>query len=151
MQKERTFAMIKPDAVQRGFVGEILSRFEKKGIKIVAMKLVSVDRKLAEKHYGVHKGKPFFEPTVQYITSSPVVAMILEGVNVIEMVRAMTGATDPQKAAMGTIRGDYGQFIGRNIIHASDGKDTAAFEMNLWFTPAEIASYQRIDEGWLTE
>jgi nucleoside-diphosphate kinase len=151
MQKERTFAMIKPDAVQRGFVGEILSRFEKKGIKIVAMKLVAVDRKLAEKHYGVHKGKPFFEPTVQYITSSPVVAMILEGVNVIEMVRAMTGATDPQKAAMGTIRGDYGQFIGRNIIHASDGKDTAAFEMNLWFTPAEIASYQRIDEGWLTE
>ena len=151
MQKERTFAMIKPDAVQRGFVGEILSRFEKKGIKIVAMKLVAVDRKLAEKHYGVHKGKPFFEPTVQYITSSPVVAMILEGVNVIEMVRAMTGATDPQKAALGTIRGDYGQFIGRNIIHASDGKDTAAFEMNLWFTPAEIASYQRIDEGWLTE
>jgi nucleoside-diphosphate kinase len=151
MQKERTFAMIKPDAVQRGFIGEIMSRFEKKGIKVVALKLVAVDRKLAEKHYGVHKGKPFFEPTVKYITSSPVVAMVLEGVNVIEMVRAMTGATDPQKAAMGTIRGDYGQFIGRNIIHASDGKDTAQFEINLWFTPAEIASYQRIDEEWLTE
>lgn len=151
MQKERTFAMIKPDAVQRGFVGEILSRFEKKGIKIVALKLVVVDRKLAEKHYGIHKGKPFFEPTVQYITSSPVVAMVLEGVNVIEMIRAMTGATDPQKAAMGTIRGDYGQFIGRNIIHASDGKDTAAFEINLWFTSEEIASYQRIDEEWLIE
>jgi nucleoside-diphosphate kinase len=151
MQKERTFAMIKPDAVQRGFVGEIMSRFEKKGIKIVAMKLVAVDRKLAEKHYGVHKGKPFFEPTVKYIISSPVVAMVLEGVNVIEMVRAMTGATDPQKAAMGTIRGDYGQFIGRNIIHASDGKDTAQFEINLWFSSDEIASYQRIDEDWLTE
>jgi nucleoside-diphosphate kinase len=151
MQKERTFTMIKPDAVQRGFIGEILSRFEKKGIKIVAMKLVAVDRKLAEKHYGVHKGKPFFEPTVQYITSSPVVAIVLEGINVIEMVRAMTGATDPQKAAMGTIRGDYGQFIGRNIIHASDGKETAQFEINLWFTPEEIASYQRIDEEWLTE
>jgi len=151
MQKERTFAMIKPDAVQRGFVGEILCRFEKKGIKIVAMKLVAVDRKLAEKHYGIHKGKPFFEPTVNYITSSPVVAMVLEGVNVIEMVRAMTGATDPQKAAMGTIRGDYGQFIGRNIIHASDGKDTAQFEISLWFSPEEIASYQRIDEEWLTE
>ena len=151
MQKERTFAMIKPDAVQRGFVGEIISRFEKKGIKIVALKLVAVDRKLAEKHYGIHKGKPFFEPTVDYITSSPVVAMVLEGVNVIEMVRAMTGATDPQKAAMGTIRGDYGQFIGRNIIHASDGKDTAQFEINLWFSPEEIASYQRIDEEWLTE
>ncbi len=151
MLKERTFVMIKPDAVQRGFIGDIMSRFEKKGIKIVALKLVAVDRKLAEKHYGIHKGKPFFEPTVDYITSSPVVAMVLEGVNVIEMVRAMTGATDPQKAAMGTIRGDYGQFIGRNIIHASDGKDTAQFEINLWFSPEEIASYQRIDEEWLTE
>jgi nucleoside-diphosphate kinase len=151
MQKERTFAMIKPDAIQRGFIGEIISRFEKKGIKIVAMKLVAVDRKLAEKHYGVHKGKPFFEPTVQYITSSPVVAMVLEGSNVIEMVRGMTGTTDPQKAAMGTIRGDYGQFIGRNIIHASDGKDTAQFEINLWFSAGEIAQYQRIDEAWLTE
>lgn len=151
MQKERTFAMIKPDAVQRGFIGDIISRFEKKGIKIVAMKLVAVDRTLAEKHYGVHKGKPFFEPTVQYITSSPVVAMVLEGVNVIEMVRGMTGATDPQKAVMGTIRGDYGQFIGRNIIHASDGKQTASFEINLWFSEEEIAQYKRIDEVWLTE
>jgi nucleoside-diphosphate kinase len=151
MQKERTFAMIKPDAVQRGFIGEIISRFEKKGIKIVAMKMVAVNRALAEKHYGVHKGKPFFEPTVKYITSSPVVAMILEGVNVIEMVRGMTGATDPQKAAMGTIRGDFGQFIGRNIIHASDGKETAKFEINLWFTPEEIVEFTRIDEEWLTE
>jgi nucleoside-diphosphate kinase len=151
MEKERTFVMIKPDAVQRGFIGDIIHRFERKGIKVVAMKLVCVDRKLAEKHYGVHKGKPFFEPTVQYITSSPVVAMVLEGVNVIEMVRGMTGATDPQKAAMGTIRGDYGQFIGRNIIHASDGKDTARFEIDLWFTLKEIANYTRIDEEWLTE
>ncbi len=143
--------MLKPDAVQRGFIGEIISRFEKKGIKIVAMKLVAVDRKLAEKHYGVHKGKPFFEPTVSYITSSPVVAMVLEGMNVIEMVRAMTGATDPQKAAMGTIRGDFGQFIGRNIIHASDGKETAKFEINLWFTKDDIASYKRVDEVWLSE
>jgi len=151
MQKEHTFIMIKPDAVQRGFIGEIISRFEKKGVKIVAMKMVAVDRALAEKHYRVHKGKPFFEPTVKYITSSPVVAMVLEGVNVIEMVRGMTGATDPQKAAIGTIRGDYGQFIGRNIIHASDGKDTAKFEINLWFSPEEIAQYTRIDETWLTE
>jgi nucleoside-diphosphate kinase len=151
MQKEQTFAMIKPDAVQRGFIGEIINRLEKKGIKIVAMKLIAVDRKQAEKHYVVHKGKPFFESTVKYITSSPVVAMVLEGVNVIEMVRGMTGATDPQKAAMGTIRGDYGQFIGRNIIHASDGKETASFEINLWFSPEEIADYRRIDEEWLTE
>ncbi|MFH1100702.1 MAG: nucleoside-diphosphate kinase [Methanobacteriota archaeon] len=151
MQKERTFVMIKPDGVQRGLIGDILHRFEQKGIKIVAMKFVSVDRKLAEKHYGVHKGKPFFEPTVNYIISSPVVAMILEGINVIEMVRGMMGATDPQKAAPGTIRGDYGQFIGRNIIHGSDSSQTAEFEMNLWFTPQEIAKYTRVDEPWLTE
>lgn len=151
MHKEQTFVMIKPDAVQRGFIGEIISRFEKKGIKIVAMKLIAVDKELAEKHYGIHKEKPFFEPTVKYITSSPVVAMVLEGLNVIEMVRSMTGSTDPQKAPMGTIRGDYGQFIGRNIIHASDGKETAKFEINLWFTPEEITGYHRIDEEWFRE
>jgi nucleoside-diphosphate kinase len=151
MHKEQTFVMIKPDAVQRGFIGEIISRFEKKGIKIVAMKLIAVDKELAEKHYGIHKEKTFFEPTVKYITSSPVVAMVLEGLNVIEMVRSMTGSTDPQKAPMGTIRGDYGQFIGRNIIHASDGKETAKFEINLWFTPEEITGYHRIDEEWFRE
>jgi len=151
MQKEKTFVMIKPDAVQRGIVGEIISRFEKKGIKIVAMKMLSVDRELAEKHYGIHKGKTFFEPTVEYITSSPVVAFILEGNNVIEMVRTMMGKTDPQKAELGTIRGDFGQFIGRNIIHGSDGADTAKFEINLWFKPEEISKYCRIDEDWLIE
>jgi len=151
MGKERTFVMIKPDAVQRGFVGEIISRLERKGIKLIAMKLVSVSRELAEKHYGVHRGKPFFEPTVKYITSSPVVAMVLEGNNAIEMVRSMMGKTDPQQAAMGTIRGDYGQFIGRNIVHGSDSKETAEFEINLWFKPKEIADYKRIDEEWLTE
>ena len=151
MKKERTFVMIKPDAVQRGLVGDIISRFERKGIKLVAMKLASVSKELAEKHYGIHKGKPFFEPTVEYITSSPVVAMILEGNNAIEMVRGMMGATDPQKADVGTIRGDFGQFIGRNIVHGSDGPDTAEFEMNLWFKPEEIANYTRIDEEWLSE
>jgi nucleoside-diphosphate kinase len=151
MKKERTFVMIKPDAVQRGLVGNIISRFERKGIKLVAMKLASVSKELAEKHYGIHKGKPFFEPTVEYITSSPVVAMILEGNNAIEMVRGMMGATDPQKADVGTIRGDFGQFIGRNIVHGSDGPDTAEFEMNLWFKPEEIANYTRIDEEWLSE
>ncbi len=151
MEKERTFVMIKPDAVQRGLVGEIISRFEKKGIKIVAMKMLKVDRELAEKHYAVHKGKPFFEPTVKYITSSPVIAMVLEGYNVIEMVRNMVGKTNPQEAAAGTIRGDYGQHIGRNIIHASDGKETAEYEINLWFKQEEICDYKRIDEVWLTE
>ncbi len=151
MQKERTFVMIKPDGVQRGFIGDTISRFEQKGIKIIAMKMVSVDRKLAEKHYGVHKGKPFFEPTVKYITSSPVVAMVLEGINAIEMVRGMMGKTNPQEAPQGTIRGDFGQFIGRNIIHGSDGKETAEFEINLWFKPEEISKYTKIDETWLTE
>jgi nucleoside-diphosphate kinase len=151
MQKERTFVIIKPDAVQRGLIGKIISRFERKGIKIVAMKMISVNRELAEKHYGIHKGKPFFEPTIKYITSSPVIALILEGINAIEMVRTMMGKTDPQKAELGSIRGDFGQFIGRNIIHGSDGTDTAKFEINLWFKKDEISSYNRIDEDWLTE
>jgi nucleoside-diphosphate kinase len=151
MEKQRTFVMIKPDGVQRGLVGDIISRFEKKGIKVIAMKMVSVSKELAEKHYGVHKGKPFFEPTVEYITSSPVVAMVLEGNNAIEMVRGMMGKTNPQEAAQGTIRGDFGQFIGRNIVHGSDGPDTAKFEIDLWFKPEEISNYTRIDEVWLTE
>lgn len=143
--------MIKPDAVQRGLIGEIIKRFEKKGLKIVAMKFVSVSKDLAEKHYGIHKGKPFFKPTVDYITSSPVVAIVLEGINAINMVRNMMGKTNPQDAPMGSIRGDYGQFIGRNIVHGSDGPDTAEFEINLWFNPDEISDYKRIDEEWLTE
>jgi len=151
MAKEQTFVMIKPDGVQRGCVGDIIHRFEQKGIKIIAMKMVDVDRELAEKHYGVHKGKPFFEPTVEYIISSPVVAMVLEGENAIDMVRSMMGKTNPQEAAAGTIRGDFGQFIGRNIVHGSDGPDTAAFEIDLWFSKDDITSYQRIDESWLTE
>lgn len=151
MATEQTFVMIKPDGVQRGLIGEIINRFERKGIKIIAMKFLQVSRELAEKHYGVHKGKPFFEPTVKYIISSPVVAMILEGEQVIQMVRSMMGKTNPLEALPGTIRGDFGQFIGRNIIHGSDGPDTAAFEINLWFTPSERTEYTRIDEAWIHE
>jgi nucleoside-diphosphate kinase len=151
VKKERTFVMIKPDAVQRGLVGEIFSRFEKKGIKLVAMKLVAVSKELAEKHYAVHKGKPFYPPTINYIISSPVIAIVLEGNNVIDMVRQMIGSTDPQKAEMGSIRGDLGQFIGRNIVHGSDSSETADFEINLWFKPEEITNYKRIDEDWLSE
>ena len=151
MATEQTFVMIKPDGVQRGLIGEIINRFERKGIKIIAMKFLKVSRNLAEKHYGIHKGKPFFEPTVNYIISSPVVAMILEGEQVIQMVRSMMGKTNPLDASPGTIRGDFGQFIGRNIIHGSDGPDTASFEINLWFTPSERTSYTRIDETWLRE
>ena len=149
MVKQRTFVMIKPDGVQRGLVGEIISRFERKGIKIVGMKFISVSRELAEKHYGIHRGKPFFEPTVKYITSSPVVAMVLEGEDVIDIVRKMMGKTNPMEAEMGSIRGDYGQFIGRNIVHGSDGVETAEFEINLWFKPEELVDYRRIDEEWL--
>jgi nucleoside-diphosphate kinase len=151
MEKVRTFVIIKPDAVQRGLIGKIISRFEEKGIKIVAMKLLSVSKELAEKHYGIHKGKSFFESTVKYITSSPVVAIVLEGNNVIEMVRGMMGQTDPQKADMGTIRGDYGQFIGRNIVHGSDSKENAEFEIKLWFKPEEISDYKCINEEWLKD
>ncbi|UCH71853.1 MAG: nucleoside-diphosphate kinase [Thermoplasmatales archaeon] len=149
MSLERTFVMIKPDAVQRGLIGEIITRFEKKGIKIVAMKLVSVGKELAEKHYAIHKDKSFFKPTVKYITSSPVVAMVLEGNNIIDVVRSMMGKTNPQDALLGTIRGDYGQFIGKNIIHGSDSPDTAEFEINLWFKTDEISNYTKIDEKWL--
>jgi nucleoside-diphosphate kinase len=151
MEKQRTFVMVKPDGVQRVLVGNILNRFENKGLKIVAMKMVSVSKELAEKHYGIHKGKPFFAPTVKYITSSPVVALVLEGYNAIDLVRSMMGKTNPADAAPGSIRGDYGQFIGRNIVHGSDGPDTAEFEINLWFKPEEISNYTRIDEKWLTE
>jgi nucleoside-diphosphate kinase len=151
MKKQRTFVMVKPDGVQRGLVGDVISRFEKKGLKIIAMKMLSVDRDLAEKHYGVHKGKPFFKPTVKYIMSSPVVAMVLEGFNAIDLVRSMMGKTNPQDAQMGTIRGDYGQFIGRNIVHGSDSPDTAEFEISLWFTSEELSNYKRVDEDWLTE
>ena len=151
MATEQTFVMIKPDGVQRGLIGEIINRFEQKGMKIIAMKFLKVSRDLAEKHYGIHKGKPFFEPTVNYIISSPVVAIILEGEQVIQMVRSMMGKTNPLEASPGTIRGDFGQFIGRNIIHGSDGPDTAAFEIDLWFTPSERTKYTRIDEAWLRE
>ena len=148
---ERTFVMIKPDGVQRGLVGEIIARFERKGLKLVAMKMVHVDDAFARKHYAVHEGKPFFEGLVEYITSSPVVAMVWEGKNAIRVVRDMVGATDPQKAAPGTIRGDYGMEIGRNLIHASDGQETAAFEIALWFDEAEIVTWERNTEPWLYE
>lgn len=151
MEKERTLVILKPDAVQRGLVGEIISRFEKRGLKIVAMKMVKVSRELAKEHYKIHRGKPFFEPTVNYITSSPVVAMVIEGRNAIEVVRKMMGSTDPQRAEPGTIRGDYALYIGRNIIHGSDSKENAEFEINLWFKEDEIFDYKRIDEEWLEE
>ncbi|HIP25677.1 MAG TPA: nucleoside-diphosphate kinase [Archaeoglobus profundus] len=148
---ERTFVMIKPDGVQRGLIGEIISRLERKGLKIVAMKMINVDRELAEKHYAEHKEKPFFNNLVQYITSGPVVAMVVEGKNAVKVVRTLVGATDPVEAQPGTIRGDFGLDIGRNIIHASDSLESAEREISLFFKPDEILEYKRIDEDWLYE
>ncbi len=148
---ERTFVMIKPDGVQRGLIGEIIARFERRGLKIVAMKMVHVDTDFARQHYAVHEGKPFFEGLIEYITSSPVVAMVVEGPDAIRVVRDMVGATDPRKAAPGTIRGDFGLEIGRNLIHASDAQETAAFEIGLWFKDEEIIPWERDVERWILE
>jgi len=148
---ERTFVMIKPDGVQRRLVGKIIERFERAGLKIVAMKFIKVSKEMAEKHYEIHKGKPFYEGLIKYITSGPVLAMVIEGENAIERTRMLVGSTDPQKAMPGTIRGDFCQHIGRNIIHASDGKETAEKEIALWFGEEEIVDYNMNDEKWVYE
>ncbi|MFH0815641.1 MAG: nucleoside-diphosphate kinase [Methanobacteriota archaeon] len=145
----RTFAMVKPDGVQRGLVGEVVARFERRGLKIAAMKMMQISRELAERHYGEHKGKPFYEPLVGFITSGPVVAMVLEGENAVQVVRDMMGKTDPQKSAPGTIRADFGMAMSRNIIHGSDSDASAEREIGLFFRPDELIAYTRIDEAWL--
>ncbi|MCL0107630.1 nucleoside-diphosphate kinase [Peptococcaceae bacterium] len=151
MERERTFIMIKPDAVQRGLIGEIINRFVKKGYKLVAMKLMQIPRSLAEQHYTEHKDKPFFESLIQYITSAPVVAMVWEGKEIVATARVMIGATDPLKAAPGSIRGTYGVDLGRNVIHASDSKESAKREIELFFKPEEILTYSLTLENWLYE
>ncbi len=148
---QRTLVIIKPDGVQRALTGKILARFEERGLKVIALKLVQVDRPLAEKHYAVHQGKFFYEGLVNYITSSPVVVMILEGHEAIGAVRKMVGATRPWEAEAGTIRGDYALMGLRNLIHASDSPDTAASEIALWFTPEEILPFPRELDRWINE
>jgi len=148
---ERTLIIIKPDAVQRGLIGEITTRFERRGLRIAALKLIQIDEALARRHYAVHEGKPFYEPLIRYITSSPVVVMILEGNDAIEIARSTMGATNPAEAAPGTIRADFGLEIGRNLVHGSDGPETAAFEMPLFFTQDEILSYERDTDRWIFE
>jgi len=143
--------MVKPDGVQRGLISEVVSRFEKRGLKIVGMKMLQIPRELAEEHYGEHKGKPFFEALVGYITSSPVVAMVLEGKNAVAAARDMMGATDPQKANPGTIRGDFGLDIGRNVVHGSDSTASAEREINLFFKPEELVEYKLENERWIYE
>ncbi|MDI6632555.1 MAG: nucleoside-diphosphate kinase [Bacillota bacterium] len=148
---ERTFVMVKPDAVQRGLVGEIIARFEKRGYKLAALKMFVMPREMAETHYGEHKGKPFFEGLVDFITSGPVVAMVWEGKNVIAAAREMMGATDPQKALPGTIRGTFGIDVGRNVVHGSDSPASAAREIALFFNEAELVDYDRLLDHWLYE
>ncbi len=147
---ERTFIIIKPDAVQRGLVGEIIHRFERRGLKLVGMKFLQVSDALARKHYGVHEGKPFFAGLISYITSSPVAAMVVEGTNAIQIVRNTVGATRPAEAAPGSIRADFGLEIGRNLVHASDGPETAAFEIDLWFGD-DLVSWPRAADPWIFE
>lgn len=148
---ERTFVMIKPDGVQRGLIGEIISRFEKKGLKIVAMKMLWIKRELAEEHYAEHKSKPFFNALVDYITSGPVVAMVVEGKNAISVVRTMIGKTNPAEASPGTIRGDFAMDTGRNVVHASDSPASAEREINLFFKADELFEYTKFDENWVYE
>ncbi len=133
MAKERTFVMIKPDGVKRGLVGEIISRFESRGLNICELRLVRVSRKEAEELYQIHRGKPFFDPLIDYVTSGPVVVMILEGKGVIKVVRSMVGATDPQEALPGTIRGDYALTVEENIVHASDSPESFQKEAPIFF------------------
>ncbi len=149
MTPERTLVLVKPDAVQRLLAGRIIARFEERGLRIVGLKLVQVDRALAERHYAVHRGKPFFEGLIDFITSAPLVAMALEGPNAIALVRSMVGATRPHEAAPGTIRGDLAVETAQNLVHASDGPETAAAELDLWFEGDELLEYGRDIDRWV--
>lgn len=146
---EKTFLMVKPDGVQRNLVGEIVNRFESKGFKLAGAKLMHISDELAQNHYGEHKERPFFGELVDFITSSPVFAMVWEGENVITTARDMMGKTNPLEAASGTIRGDFGMTVGKNIIHGSDSPESAEREINLFFNENEVLSYSKQDGTWI--
>jgi nucleoside-diphosphate kinase len=148
---ERTLVIIKPDGVQRGLVGPILTRLERRGLRFAAMKLMQITPELAAQHYAIHEGKPFYEPLIAFITSGPVVVAVIEGNDAIDIVRKTMGATSPAKSEPGTIRADFGLEIGRNLVHGSDGPDTAAYEIPLFFGEDEILNYQRAVDGWINE
>jgi nucleoside-diphosphate kinase len=148
---ERTLVLIKPDAVQRGLIGSITQRLERRGLKLVAAKFVDVNRELAEQHYAIHEGKPFYEGLIDYITSAPVMAMVWEGPAAISAVRQTMGATRPTEASPGSIRHDFGLEVGRNLTHGSDAPETAAAEINLWFEPSEIVTWSRATDRWIFE
>jgi nucleoside-diphosphate kinase len=148
---ERTLILAKPDAVQRALVGEIISRFERRGLQLVAMKLLNVSTALAREHYKEHIGKPFFKGLVEYITSTPVVAIVVEGPNAVEICRTAIGATNPVAATPGSIRGDFAVQVGRNLVHGSDSVKSAKREVKLFFKAAELVSYKRTNQRWITE
>lgn len=146
---QQTLILLKPDAVQRRLVGEIIARFERKGLRLVALKLLKPGREIAEKHYAVHKGKPFYESLLTFLTSGPTVAMVWEGREAINACRALMGLTDGAKSPPGTIRGDFGLSVQNNLVHGSDSPENAAAEIALWFTPAELVSYTPSDSSWV--
>jgi nucleoside-diphosphate kinase len=146
---ERSLVLIKPDAIQRGLAGEIISRLERKGLKIVALKMLHMDKNLAQRHYAIHKGKAFFDDLVSFITSSPLIAIVFQGKNAVEIIRQMMGETDPAKASSGTIRGDFGIDIGHNLIHGSDSLENASKEIDLFFSAEEIFNYDRELDTWI--
>lgn len=148
---ERTLIIVKPDAVQRGLTGEIIRRFEARGLRIIGMKFMQVSRALAEKHYDVHRERPFFGSLVEYITSSPVVVIALEGTNAVEAARGTIGATNPAKAGAGTIRGDFGLEIGRNLVHGSDSAENGVIEVGNFFNETELVSWGRNTDTWIFE
>jgi nucleoside-diphosphate kinase len=148
---ERTLLLAKPDAVQRGLVGEIISRFERRGLQIVGLKLLAISTQLAKEHYREHVGKPFFKPLVEYITSTPVVALVVEGPNAVELCRATIGATNPVAATPGSIRGDLSMHVGRNLVHGSDSVKSAKREVKLFFKTSELLTYKRAMQRWITE
>ncbi len=148
---ERTLVILKPDAVQRGLIGPILARLETRGLRFAALKLIQISPELAARHYAVHQGKPFYPGLINFITSGPVVVGVIEGKDAINIVRKTMGATNPAQADPGTIRADYGLEVGRNLVHGSDGPDTAAYEISLYFADDEILSYKRAVDHWLEE
>ena len=148
---ERTLVIVKPDGVQRGLVGQIIARFEARGLKLAGLKLMQMDRELAARHYAVHEGKPFYDGLLDYITSGPVVVMALEGPQAIDVVRRTMGATRPAEAQPGTIRADLALQVGRNLVHGSDGPDSARCELELFFTESELLSWSRADDVWIYE
>jgi nucleoside-diphosphate kinase len=149
--RQRTLVIVKPDAVQRGLIGAILGTLEQKGLRFVAMKFMQIDRALAERHYAVHQGKPFYEGLVQFITSGPVVVAVVEGPNAIEATRKIMGATNPVAADPGSIRGRFALEIGQNLIHGSDAPDTAQYEIDLYFKAEDIVDYRRDVDRWIAE